>query len=209
MKCEAVMELNIQPDSLVLIVNAELPPFVSARSGDVSGVVEEFDQGHSAPYPLQLGKNCKGFGVFDSIGVGRSCRLKSAGQNGVYGLTHPIGALKVRMMMPSVRLSVLGDGDGDYFGVFLSCMLLLIVVIAGAYAVMWLRKRMWGSEEAETPSMGFTLGDLRQLHKAGKLSDEEFQRAKDKIVVAAQRAAERDSRKPPRQSPPNSGVGGR
>ena len=101
------------------------------------------------------------------------------------------------------------DGDADYFGVFLSCMLLLIVVIAAAYGVIWFRKRMWGADEGEMPNMGFTLGDLRQLHKSGKISDEEFQKAKDKIVVAAQRATERNAPKPPGQSPQNPGVGGR
>ena len=87
--------------------------------------------------------------------------------------------------------------------------LLLIVVIGGAYAVKWLRKRMWSSDEAEMPSMGFTLGDLRQLHKEGKLSDAEFERTKEKIVAAAQRAAERQSAKPPGPNPRNPGIGGR
>jgi len=101
------------------------------------------------------------------------------------------------------------DGDADYLGTFLSCMFLLAVVVAAAYGVIWLRKRMWGTEEGEPPGAGFTLGDLRELHKSGKISDEEFNRAKEKIVMAAQRAAERSAPKPPGACPRNPEIGGR
>src|SRR3712207_8783046 len=40
-------------------------------------------------------------------------------------------------------------------------------------------------------SAGFTLADLRQLHKSGQMTDEEFEKAKSKVVEAAKRAAER------------------
>ena len=90
-------------------------------------------------------------------------------------------------------LMILADDD-DPFSIFFACIFLLIIVAGGAYAVIWLRRRYWGSEEDEgVPSVGFTLGDLRQLHKSGRLSEEEFQRAKEKIVAAARRAAEREA----------------
>jgi hypothetical protein len=38
---------------------------------------------------------------------------------------------------------------------------------------------------------GFTLSDLRQLHRDGQMSDDEFERAKAKIIEAAQKAAAR------------------
>jgi hypothetical protein len=38
------------------------------------------------------------------------------------------------------------------------------------------------------PPAGFTLGDLRQLLKDGKVSPEEFERAKSKVLDATKRA---------------------
>ena len=38
------------------------------------------------------------------------------------------------------------------------------------------------------PPAGFTIGDLRQLAKEGKISPEEFERAKNKVVDATKRA---------------------
>ena len=68
----------------------------------------------------------------------------------------------------------------------LAGMLLVAFVI-----VSWVRKRL---KEPEQPvSAGFTLSDLRQLHKSGQMSDEEFERAKAKVVEAARRATERQA----------------
>ena len=86
--------------------------------------------------------------------------------------------------------------DEDPFGIVIACIFLLAIVGGGAYAVLWLRRRFWGPEDAGVPGVGFTLGDLRQLHKSGQISEEEFTRAKEKIVAAAQRAAERDAARP-------------
>jgi hypothetical protein len=103
-------------------------------------------------------------------------------------------------------LTFLADDD-DSFGVVFACLFLLIVVVGGAYAVIWLRRRFWGSEDEEVPYVGFTLGDLRHLHKSGQLSTEEYERTKEKIVEAARRAAERDatSTKPAPHRPPPGG----
>jgi hypothetical protein len=101
-------------------------------------------------------------------------------------------------------LSLLADDD-DSFGVVFACIFLLIVVIAGGYAVLWLRRRFWGADDGDGTHVGFTLGDLRQLHKSGQLSTEEYEKAKEKIVAAAKRAAERDvagSKPAPQQLPP-------
>ncbi len=103
-------------------------------------------------------------------------------------------------------LMLLADDD-DPLSVFFPCLFLLILVAGGAYAVMWLRKRYWGTDDDEVPFVGFTLGDLRTLHKSGRLSQEEFEKAKEKIVAAAQRAAERDA-KPPSANVRNQPPGG-
>src|SRR3974390_1188172 len=76
--------------------------------------------------------------------------------------------------------------DGDPFDILIACFFLLVFVVAGAYAVVWLRKRYWGPDDTAVMGIGFTIGDLRQLHKSGQLSDEEYQKAKEKILAAHQ-----------------------
>ena len=69
--------------------------------------------------------------------------------------------------------------------------ILLGVIVVAMVIVTWVKKRM---RESDQPlSAGFTLSDLRQLHKSGQMSDEEFERAKAKVVEAARRAAERQA----------------
>ena len=66
---------------------------------------------------------------------------------------------------------------------------LLVFVILGFVLVAWVRRRMSPNEDVH--GEGFTLGDLRRLHKAGQLSDEEFEKAKAGMIAAAQAAAQR------------------
>jgi hypothetical protein len=57
-------------------------------------------------------------------------------------------------------------------------------------ALWFVRKgyRAWAREDIGPPG-GFTLGDLRDMRKKGQVSEEEYERAKAKIVEAAKRAA--------------------
>ena len=67
---------------------------------------------------------------------------------------------------------------------------LLIVLVLGLFGVVvWLRRRL--SPHEDFHGEGFTLGDLRRLHKEGKLSADELDRAKAGIIAAAQRAEQR------------------
>jgi len=53
---------------------------------------------------------------------------------------------------------------------------------------------------ADVPAAGFTLGDLKRLHESGKISSEEFEKARSSVVAATKRAAERmaaAAKKPP------------
>jgi hypothetical protein len=52
----------------------------------------------------------------------------------------------------------------------------------------WVKKRMRQSDAG--PVTGFTLGDLRRLVKEGKMTQEEYDRAKTNIVEAHKRAME-------------------
>jgi hypothetical protein len=63
-------------------------------------------------------------------------------------------------------------------------MVAAIVVLAVCFKVV--RKRLRQAETA--PPAGFTLGDLRQLVKEGKMTPEEFERAKNKVLEAHKKA---------------------
>ena len=76
-------------------------------------------------------------------------------------------------------------------GSIIKLSLLLVVLIVIGWVTVWQVRRRLTSPD-ETSGVGFTLSDLRQLHKSGQMSDEEFERAKAKVVDAARRAAERE-----------------
>ena len=82
--------------------------------------------------------------------------------------------------------------------IFWSCVLVAIIVVA-FYIVLQLKRQLQDEEVDKNPgaSAGFTLSDLRQLHRDGIMSEEEFEKAKAKIIAAARRVAERDSAQPP------------
>ena len=73
------------------------------------------------------------------------------------------------------------------WGLLLAILLALLIA-----AVTYLRKWYHQSSD-EMPAGGFTLADLRALHRQGKMTDEEFTAAKAKVVEAAQKAAARQA----------------
>ena len=64
---------------------------------------------------------------------------------------------------------------------------ILVLALLGAAIALIVRKRM-SAGDVGPASAGFTLSDLRRLHREGDLSDDEYQRAKAKIVDGYQRA---------------------
>jgi uncharacterized membrane protein len=56
----------------------------------------------------------------------------------------------------------------------------VILLVVMALLLAWIRKRMSPSEDFH--GEGFTLADLRQLHKSGQMTDEEYERAKAKLI---------------------------
>jgi hypothetical protein len=89
---------------------------------------------------------------------------------------------------------ILAQPDRDYTRIFIWSLALLGVVAVGLVVVSKVKRRL---QDPDAPvSLGFTLSDLRQLHKNGQMSDEEFERAKAKVVEAAKKAAERDAKPP-------------
>jgi hypothetical protein len=65
------------------------------------------------------------------------------------------------------------------------------LLLVGMMAAARLRRRMKQEDVATGPASGFTLSDLRQMHRAGQITDAEFERAKEKVVLAAQKASAR------------------
>src|SRR5687768_4337204 len=63
-------------------------------------------------------------------------------------------------------------------------LVVLVLVVGGFMAVAWLRKWM---KEDDIPSggAGFGLGELRQMHARGELTDEEYERARGKMTASA------------------------
>ena len=66
--------------------------------------------------------------------------------------------------------------------------LVVILFVVGAFmVVIWLRR--WIKEDdVPTARIGFSLTDLREMHRRGEMSDEEFERARARMTSAAKAA---------------------
>jgi hypothetical protein len=60
--------------------------------------------------------------------------------------------------------------------------IIILMIVIAAPVILWMRRRLAPGEESRGP--GFTLADLREMHKKGQMSDEEFERAKSKLLAA-------------------------
>ena len=83
----------------------------------------------------------------------------------------------------------------DASDVVLWSLLLIGLIVAGWLTVWQVRRRL--QRDDTLGNAGFTLSDLRQLHKSGQMTDEEFDRAKARVVEAARKAAARDAARDP------------
>jgi hypothetical protein len=73
-------------------------------------------------------------------------------------------------------------------------LLAIMAVVAVGFIVVQRVKRAYQADDAQSNEIGgFTLSDLRDLHKSGKMTNEEFEKAKTRVIEAAKRAAERDA----------------
>jgi uncharacterized membrane protein len=92
-------------------------------------------------------------------------------------------------------------GDVDPTPILIGVGIVLVIVFLGVMAVFWTRRRMRGDDGdiADVPAAGFTIGDLKRLQQAGKISAEEYEKARNTVVAATKRAAERmaAAKKPP------------
>ena len=76
------------------------------------------------------------------------------------------------------------------------------VVLGVCVAMFWLisviRKRLRDTTISDVPPAGFTLSDLRRLHESGQMNDEEFERAKAKLLAVTKFAANAPAASPKR-----------
>lgn len=89
--------------------------------------------------------------------------------------------------------------------IFLASLALIALVVVGLVVVAQVKKRLHASDEDNSQPTGFTLSDLRALHRAGRMSDEEFARAKEQVIHAARRVAEPEA--PKNDQGPRAGTG--
>ncbi len=75
----------------------------------------------------------------------------------------------------------LADSDSPSGDVLIWSVVLILFVLAAFVAIMFLRKKL--SPDEDFHGEGFTLGDFRRLVKAGKMSPEEFERAKAALLA--------------------------
>ncbi|MBL0926132.1 MAG: SHOCT domain-containing protein [Phycisphaerales bacterium] len=72
----------------------------------------------------------------------------------------------------------------DVGPVLLWLAVLLGLVLAAGLAVLYLRTRLLG-KDAGPGAGGLTLGELRKLRDAGRITEEEFGRARDAVIGGA------------------------
>ena len=92
----------------------------------------------------------------------------------------------------------------DTTSIIIWSLLLIGLIVAGWLTVWQVRRRL--QRDDTLGNAGFTLSDLRQLHKSGQMTDEEFERAKAKVVEAARKAAARDAAASGGKDPRRPGV---
>ena len=117
-------------------------------------------------------------------------------------------------MLAAAAQTTSSSGTGSAFSELWPWLVALVVLILiGGAVIGIIRKWMRGSDDSE--QLGFSLGDLRTLHRDGKLSTEELKQAEAKIISQVQSGISPETRaeldrirpqKPPSQptSPENS-----
>ena len=79
--------------------------------------------------------------------------------------------------------------------ILVASLVLVGLIVVGLLVVSHVKKKLASDDEEKGQPGGFTLSDLRSLHRSGQMSDEEFERAKGRIIDASKRAAEREKPK--------------
>lgn len=83
---------------------------------------------------------------------------------------------------------------------------LIVVVLLGFMVVLTLRKRLMddGASQADSP---FMLADLRRMHHQGDLSDEQYERARQRLIGMPAAAVDEPAGAPQASEPVDEAVG--
>ena len=76
-------------------------------------------------------------------------------------------------------------------GVFVWSGVLIGLSVLGFVGYSLLRRWMTGGGDTPSQARGFTLGELRDLHRRGELSDEEYAATKAQLIGAAKQAIDK------------------
>lgn len=77
-------------------------------------------------------------------------------------------------------------GTNSMSGVYLWSGVLIGLLLVAFYAYTLLTRWM-KSDDVPAAGRGFSLSDMRELHRTGKMSDEEFETARARLVAAAKK----------------------
>jgi len=94
---------------------------------------------------------------------------------------------------------IVAAAQNDYGKLFVWSLVLIAVVVFGFMVVVWIKRQI--QQPPSTPTIGFSLADLRELHRTGKISDVEYERARGKMAAALKHREE--SSQQPKKSGPN------
>ncbi|MFN4244096.1 MAG: hypothetical protein ACK4PI_12775 [Tepidisphaerales bacterium] len=72
----------------------------------------------------------------------------------------------------------------EFTSILLASLVLLVLCLGGFWAVVMLRRKLKEDDSPAKVAGGFTLDDLRTLLAEGKMTQEEFDRAKHQIITA-------------------------
>ncbi len=79
-----------------------------------------------------------------------------------------------------------GEAESNPYTVFIYAGLIAAAAILMGIVSLAIRKRMLTPDEPDAGGgMGFTLSDLREMHRRGELTDEEFDQAKRRLIANA------------------------
>lgn len=72
------------------------------------------------------------------------------------------------------------ESESSIASVFVTSLMLIVLVVLLCVGVMWIRRQIKTDDTGGAD--GFTLSDLRKLHKSGQMTDDEYEKAKTLII---------------------------
>lgn len=107
-------------------------------------------------------------------------------------------------MVHSSTILTASPAGGEMFRELLPWLVVLLITVIVGGVVMYVARRIAHRSDNQQ-DIGFTLHDLRQLHERGELTDEQFERARAKMIASVRGTADKsdqaESRKQTTENP--------